>query len=245
MDWFSWLSRTNLDPSLTYDYGLTFARNELEPRDAAFFDHEFLQSMGISIAKHRLEILKLARKDTNNGSYAPHRKLSGAIKKCFRKCVSKFVTRDPPPKEIPPEPSWYVERMIASFKEEKLVSSKPKPNNRTRAIAFSGPLDGRVHHEKVVANNNKMLKLSGPLDGRMLQYANRSPLMSRPMKSPTLSGPLDGKSPRLTRASDAGAPDSPMGFSPYYSNSKSKSDCDYYDDESTHWPALFQDMKPT
>ncbi|CAJ1955030.1 unnamed protein product [Sphenostylis stenocarpa] len=63
MDWFSWLSKTGLEPSLVYEYGLTFAHNELEDDDMFYFNHEFLQSMGISIAKHRLEILKLARKE--------------------------------------------------------------------------------------------------------------------------------------------------------------------------------------
>nr|KYP56778.1 hypothetical protein KK1_003025 [Cajanus cajan] len=63
MDWFSWLSKTGLEPSLVYEYGLTLAHNELEEEDMFYFNHEFLQSMGISIAKHRLEILKLARKE--------------------------------------------------------------------------------------------------------------------------------------------------------------------------------------
>ncbi|KAK8551161.1 hypothetical protein V6N13_119645 [Hibiscus sabdariffa] len=63
MDWFSWLSRTGLHPSQVYEYGLCFSHNELEEEDIAFFNHEFLQSMGISIAKHRLEILKLAAKN--------------------------------------------------------------------------------------------------------------------------------------------------------------------------------------
>ncbi|KZV58426.1 hypothetical protein F511_26605 [Dorcoceras hygrometricum] len=66
MDWFSWLSKTSLDPSLVYEYGLAFAKNELEQEDIPYFNHEFLQSMGISIAKHRLEILKIARKEYGN-----------------------------------------------------------------------------------------------------------------------------------------------------------------------------------
>ncbi|KAK9947457.1 hypothetical protein M0R45_003081 [Rubus argutus] len=56
MDWFAWLSKTGLEPSLVYDYGTIFARNELQMEDVAFFNHEFLLSMGISVAKHRLEI---------------------------------------------------------------------------------------------------------------------------------------------------------------------------------------------
>lgn len=62
MEWYTWLSKTNLDKSLVYDYSLLFSRNELEEEDVSHLNHEFLQSMGISIAKHRLEILKLSRK---------------------------------------------------------------------------------------------------------------------------------------------------------------------------------------
>lgn len=74
MDWFTWLSKTGLNPALVYEYGLAFTRNELEEDDIPYFDHEFLQSMGISVAKHRLEILKLARKQRSHhqihGSWA-------------------------------------------------------------------------------------------------------------------------------------------------------------------------------
>ena len=62
MDWFSWLSKTTLDPSLVGEYASLFVQNELEESDITHFNHELLQSMGISIAKHRLLILKLARK---------------------------------------------------------------------------------------------------------------------------------------------------------------------------------------
>ncbi|KAH7564983.1 hypothetical protein ACOSQ2_021319 [Xanthoceras sorbifolium] len=68
MDWFSWLSKTGLEACLVYEYGVVFSQNELEEDDIAYFNHEFLQSMGISIAKHRLEILKLARKEKVGGS---------------------------------------------------------------------------------------------------------------------------------------------------------------------------------
>jgi hypothetical protein len=61
MDWHAWLSSARLEPTLVNEYALVLARNELEAGDAAYFDHEFLRCMGISVAKHRLEILKLAR----------------------------------------------------------------------------------------------------------------------------------------------------------------------------------------
>lgn len=65
MDWYSWLSKTGMEPTLIYAYSLTLSHNELEEDDKAHFNHEFLQSMGISIAKHRLHILKHARKVTS------------------------------------------------------------------------------------------------------------------------------------------------------------------------------------
>ncbi|KAL2493490.1 Sterile alpha motif (SAM) domain-containing protein [Abeliophyllum distichum] len=67
MDWFSWLSKTDLEPSLVTHYALTFVHNELQQDDIAYFSHDLLQSMGISVAKHRLEILKLAMKEKGRG----------------------------------------------------------------------------------------------------------------------------------------------------------------------------------
>ncbi|KAK7330015.1 hypothetical protein VNO77_24200 [Canavalia gladiata] len=273
MDWFSWLSRTSLEPSLIYDYGLTFARNELQLEDASYFNHEFLQSMGISVAKHRLEILKLVKKE--EGTTRP-KKLSGVIKKCLRKCMNKLVFREddhhamsmsmPVSVSVPPhETNWYQEKWKGAVVKkqqgrEDLKEEKPlpvPPMYRSRTIALSGPLDGRMHDKMI---NNKALKLSGPLDGRMnerISNTNRSPLLSRPMdgrfiataKSPRPSGPLDSRimldsrSPRLPRPLDPTRVefDSPMVYSPY---NKPKADFDY-DDDHTLWPTLFQDLKPT
>ncbi|XP_074566380.1 uncharacterized protein LOC141822994 [Curcuma longa] len=77
MDWYSWLSKSTLDPLLVYDYSFLFAANELEEDDIKHFDHEFLQSMGVSIAKHRLEILKIPNKSDSKPKYS----LSAAINK--------------------------------------------------------------------------------------------------------------------------------------------------------------------
>ncbi|TKY73037.1 hypothetical protein E2542_SST01784 [Spatholobus suberectus] len=223
MDWFSWLSRTSLEPSLIYEYGLAFARNELQLEDAIYFNHEFLQSMGISIAKHRLEILKLARKE--DGAVKSSNRLSGVIRKCLRKCFSKLVSNHQEVtmvKDMPPEPNWYQGKWRRA--RHNGADQELKGVQRSRSIALSGPLDGngRTVHEKMV-NNSMVMKLSGPLDGKvignervMYANANRSPLMSatpRPLdgrfmgtaKSPRLSGPLDARpmvnsrSPRLPR----------------------------------------------
>ncbi|KAF7814407.1 uncharacterized protein G2W53_028376 [Senna tora] len=92
MDWFSWLSKTGLEPSLVYEYGLAFSHNELEEEDILYFNHEFLQSMGISIAKHRLEILKLARKEKKKGMKSPPvvARLIVAIKRT-RRCLANYL----------------------------------------------------------------------------------------------------------------------------------------------------------
>ncbi|XP_071712302.1 uncharacterized protein [Rutidosis leptorrhynchoides] len=97
IDWFSWLSKTGLEPSLVYEYGMSFSRNELEEDDIAYFNHEFLQSMGISIAKHRLEILKLAMKQKGSNGSHPMSKFIFAMKKTKRtlaKYIRTLVHRD-------------------------------------------------------------------------------------------------------------------------------------------------------
>ncbi|ESQ27092.1 hypothetical protein EUTSA_v10019222mg [Eutrema salsugineum] len=90
MDWFSWLSRTKLQDSLIYEYGLSFSHNELEYEDIAFFNHEFLQSMGISIAKHRLEILKLARHHLKPSPPLTPRSISRVLMIAIRKTGTRF-----------------------------------------------------------------------------------------------------------------------------------------------------------
>ncbi|GER39323.1 sterile alpha motif (SAM) domain-containing protein [Striga asiatica] len=105
MDWFSWLSRTNLDPSLTYEYALAFATNELDIEDIPYLTHDFLKSMGISIAKHRLEILKLAttHKNKNRVSIRPVVWLKLAVKQTktyFTKKIDTFFHNHQPKKNL-------------------------------------------------------------------------------------------------------------------------------------------------
>ncbi|KAI3686286.1 hypothetical protein L1987_79960 [Smallanthus sonchifolius] len=87
MDWFSWLSKTQLEPPFIHEYSIAFSHNQLEEDDISYFNHEFLQSMGISIAKHRLEILKLARK--SYGSH-PMARLIATVKKTKR-TLARYV----------------------------------------------------------------------------------------------------------------------------------------------------------
>ncbi|ESW10465.1 hypothetical protein PHAVU_009G212000 [Phaseolus vulgaris] len=274
MDWFSWLSRTSLEPSLIYEYGLAFARNELQLEDATYFNHEFLQSMGISIAKHRLEILKLAKKE-DGAAKSSTNKFSGAIKKCLKKYFSKLVSREDHQeamtmmKDMPPEPNWYQGkwRRARHNNGSEELKGENKGVQRSRTIALSGPLDGtngRVVHEKMV-NNSKVMKLSGPLDGKMngnervvYANANRSPIMgstpTRPLdgrfigtaKSPRLSGPLDARPVVCNRSPRLPRPLDERPESPmgYSPYNKVRADADY-DDDCAIWPTMFEDLKPT
>uniref|UniRef100_A0A7N0TFL5 SAM domain-containing protein n=1 Tax=Kalanchoe fedtschenkoi TaxID=63787 RepID=A0A7N0TFL5_KALFE len=95
MDWFKWLSKSNLDPSLVDQYAVLFSHNELQEEDIPFFNHEFLQSMGITIAKHRLEILKLLLMPPplllkSNAAAAPISRVLVAVKKT-KKSFSKYI----------------------------------------------------------------------------------------------------------------------------------------------------------
>ncbi|KAJ3677260.1 hypothetical protein LUZ60_002984 [Juncus effusus] len=97
MDWYTWLSKTNLDSSLIYEYSRTFSRNELEQEDISHFNHEFLQSMGVSIAKHRLEILKVSKKEKPKTLNKPSNRLLNAYYKtrdCIVRCKNLLVHRE-------------------------------------------------------------------------------------------------------------------------------------------------------
>ncbi|KAL5985601.1 hypothetical protein ACLOJK_027587 [Asimina triloba] len=95
MDWFSWLSNTGLEPSLVYEYGLAFAHNELEEEDIAYFDHQFLQSIGVSIAKHRLQIIKLAEKESRRAPRGVSRLIAiiNNTKRCLANCIHAWMRR--------------------------------------------------------------------------------------------------------------------------------------------------------
>lgn len=197
MDWFSWLSKTGLDPPLIYEYGLAFARNELQYEDIAYFNHEFLQSMGITVAKHRLEILKVAKKE-NGGNPRSLSRLFLALsktKKSFGKYISKLVFQDDMSSKDLPDHHYrerYQEHWRGALLRKQRSGDEMRDNGpglKNRALALSGPLDSRVHERLI--SNTKSLKLSGPLDGKLherLMYPNRSPKL-------TGSGPLNGSAP--------------------------------------------------
>ncbi|KAJ4718537.1 Sterile alpha motif domain-containing protein [Melia azedarach] len=149
MDWFSWLSKTGLEPSLVYEYGLAFAHNELEEDDIAYFNHEFLQSMGISIAKHRLEILKLARKERGAAAgYRPISRLVVAIKRTKRslaKYLRTWVHREESSAlVVVPRPGYCTRFRGAMLKRNKkfMMAKQGRlllTNGSSNSMVISGP----------------------------------------------------------------------------------------------------------
>ncbi|KAJ4842882.1 hypothetical protein Tsubulata_013834 [Turnera subulata] len=259
MDWFSWLANTNLDSTLVYEYGLAFARNELQAEDLAHFNHEFLQSMGISVAKHRLEILKLARKEVRAGPNSLSRlilamnKTKKSLKKCFTKWVSHH--QDSSTKATPEGGGgiglqWKgaLSRKWKSGKELKLELPPPPPPPilKSRQVK-SGPLDGRLQENLMgTAINRNNLKLSGPLDGKIYErfvFSNGSPMLIGipDGRVPQRYMVNNSRSPRLT-ASFNGRPASPKPFGERR-NGGGEAACDF--DDNSLWTALFRDMKPT
>ncbi|GMI97635.1 hypothetical protein like AT2G12462 [Hibiscus trionum] len=251
MDWYSWLSKTGLEPALVYKYGLSFSGNELQKEDLAYFNHEFLQSMGVSVAKHRLEILKLARKEVRE---APNglSKLILAInrtRKCFNKYVNKLVHHEnnmttkalpaPVPVLVPGPVSYkdkWREALSKKNKSDHIHNREMKiehPMQRARTIAKSGPLDYRGQEKLLVTPRS--LKLSGPLDRKLQERLVFS------YKSPIISDSIDvAMAQERLMVTKLSAPPSPKLHG---DNNKEMAGEEFV--EHTLWEALFQDMKPT
>ncbi|KDP37030.1 hypothetical protein JCGZ_11881 [Jatropha curcas] len=164
MDWFSWLSKTGLEPSLVYEYGLAFSHNELEEEDIAYFNHEFLQSMGISIAKHRLEILKLARKEKGATPH-PMARVLVAIKRTkmrLAKYIRALAHRDESALVVVPRPAGYATRWRGAMlkRNKKLMMGKqgrllltngsPMVVSGPRLDSFSSPVVYDLHKEEKI-----------------------------------------------------------------------------------------------
>ncbi|CAI9100923.1 OLC1v1038115C1 [Oldenlandia corymbosa var. corymbosa] len=259
MDWYSWLSKCNLEPSISYEYGLAFTRNELEKDDLVYFNHEFLKSLGINVAKHRLEILKLVRKELG-GSQNGLSKLVLAFnktKKLFTRKVGRWAfhqSKNSTQSEMisttdlcayPSHWSGALRRLSSSKEDYKPAVITTSNKN---VMMKSGPLDRRVMQQERMLMNNRCLSISGPLDGKLQDkwmLANLSPMRT------STNGIPDGKgrerfgfatrSPTLTTTT---TPWDGRGLSPilnhYYER---KVGC--VDDGPSLWSLMFQDLKPT
>ncbi|CAI9113925.1 OLC1v1014630C1 [Oldenlandia corymbosa var. corymbosa] len=229
MDWFSWLSKTTLDPSLVYEYGLAFSHNELEEDDIAYFNHEFLQSMGISIAKHRLEILKLAKKDHKlgiiiNNNNIPHAvsRLIGAIrktKKNFTKYIGKWVHREDSSSALALVPT---KRGYSTSSRWKNAMVK-----RNKRLNLVGAANGN--------GGNKQSNLNNSYSSRLL-LTNGSPMVMPSSRIDSFSSPVVYDSFKVIgdekmMMDDGAAEDHEEYWSPAF--------------EEVKWDSMFHNLKPT
>ncbi|KMT00616.1 hypothetical protein BVRB_9g219110 [Beta vulgaris subsp. vulgaris] len=228
MDWYSWLSKTTLEPSIVYEYGLSFAQNELEEEDISYFNHEFLQSMGITIAKHRLEILKLARREKSHGLNLKHPmvKLFLALKKTKKSLVN------------------YIATLVHKDNDRALiVFSNKKKNNKKSGGAIS--YSSRWKRSMMMRSNSRRLV--------MVSNTNQDRLVLTHDDNDYLGDINEGdydsvvvSTPKLDSYS------SPMMYD-LHQNKEEKIHDDQEDDhqywtpalEEIRWDAMFQDLKPT
>ncbi|KAF7152713.1 hypothetical protein RHSIM_Rhsim01G0050700 [Rhododendron simsii] len=244
--WFSWLSKTALDRPFVYEYALVFSRNELEEEDVPSFNHELLQSMGIFVAKHRLEILKLAQKEVEKSRPRRISRLVLAINKAKRSITKSFgkwaFPRDSAQGAgldlTPFRARWTgalrKQNSSKEFNHEKVMATNG------RRIMRSGPLDRRLQENLMVTS--RCMSVSGPIDGKLqekLMSINRSPTI----------GPLDRRlEERLYICNKS--PDASWAFDARYSIPSVNGDhckkkivgCA---EGQSLWSLMFQDMKPT
>ncbi|KAL9685252.1 hypothetical protein QQ045_022700 [Rhodiola kirilowii] len=197
MDWFSWLSKTGLELTLVYDYGVVFACNELTAEDIAYFDHEILQSMGINVAKHRLEIIKLARSEaavrvSKSGVSGLVLEVIGRTKRRVVECAKKMMMLQGSSSKMG------VKKGGAGHegREEVFMLTNQSHNGQwddkgrnegckgCRSPMKSGPLE-RNGKPRVVRRGH-----SGPLSHPERSGCNKSPVAPRSPKVST--GPNDG-----------------------------------------------------
>ncbi|XP_019159901.1 PREDICTED: uncharacterized protein LOC109156502 [Ipomoea nil] len=235
MDWVSWLSKTTLQPSLVYDYALTFAHNELNQEDIPFFNHEFLQSMGVSVAKHRLEILKLARKEkgrsSNSSSSSSKQKILWLVfaVKQVRKNLAKQVRGWIHREDSAGGSLTIVSARNCSLRWKAAMLKRKKTNNNQE-----WPPPRMIANVNTTAprSNNKVL--AG--QGRLMMLTNGSPLVDHrdawSYSSASSSPPVenlrynDDEEERM-----AGAGDGKYYWSPTI--------------EDIKWDSMFQNLKPT
>ncbi|KAI5660450.1 hypothetical protein M9H77_29243 [Catharanthus roseus] len=218
MDWFSWLSKTSLDPSLVYDYAIVFSHNELEEDDIGYFNHEFLQSMGISIAKHRLEILKLARKEKRRIAYklSPILWFLIAIKQT-RNYIAKHVRS-----RVSQDDSTALSLVVPQRNYSSRWKAAMLQRNRKFMAAANNAKQGR---QLLTYGNNANQEFAQVDSGgqAILMLTNGSPTMESPPLNNSFSSP---KLPEIGKVDEENLVD---------------------DDaiESIRWESMFQDLKPT
>jgi hypothetical protein len=242
MDWYAWLCKAALDPDLALEYALLFARNELGAADIRHLDHEFLASMGVAVAKHRLEILKLARRETSAAAGKAVAAAITALPRRATRLLAAAVHRS-------------ARSVLGSLRSSSTSRGRDHDQQDGAAVLFFAPRlpppplplparyrgggGGRVAHWSKAA-----LPLAARGGGKLPR-----PL---PLPLPMLTH-ASSKSPMLTnsgskrRNSTATAPAPATAIAGYLAAPETSS-CDVEetdDGEDVQWESMFQDLKPT
>ncbi|KAL6606743.1 hypothetical protein ACP70R_042396 [Stipagrostis hirtigluma subsp. patula] len=244
MDWYAWLCRAGLDPDVALEYALLFARNELGAADVRHLDHEFLASMGVAVAKHRLEILKLARRESSASSHG--------------RAVAAAVTALP----------WRATRLLAAAVHRsarsalgRLRSSVARGRDRSAAVAAAPRLPALLPHRSPLRHRGGgrvaqwRKTCASPVAWRGGKPPLPLPLLTHASK-PMLTGSA-GKPPRngatTTTAKNKAAPAPAAAIAGCLATpevcscdeDEEDEDVETDDGEETPWESMFQDLKPT
>lgn len=218
-----------------YEYGLAFAHNELEEEDIAYFNHEFLQSMGISIAKHRLEILKLARREKSSSSHTLKHPISKFLlvlkktKKSLANYIATLIHRDDSEN-----------RSLIVVPNNKMMRKKKK-SKVVGAISYSS----RWKKAMMIRNTRKLVMVEGNNQERLM------------LTNSDYFGDVVGDDPMVVSTPRLDSFSSPLMYDLHQNKEEIKvpDDQDDVDDdhdehwspalEEIRWDAMFQDLKPT
>lgn len=236
MDWYSWLSKTGLESSIVYEYGLAFAQNELEEEDIAYFNHEFLQSMGITIAKHRLEILKLARREKSRGLNLKHPmgKLLLALKKTKKSLAN------------------YIATLVHSKNDGRaliVLSNKKINKKKNKGVGVAGGISYSSRWKKamMMRSNSRKLVMVNNNNNNHNSYQDRLMLTN----GEYLGDIVDEDDSMFVSTPKLESYSSPLMYD-LHQNKEDKVPDDQEDDEywtpaleEIRWDAMFQDLKPT
>ncbi|KAL1554130.1 hypothetical protein AAHA92_14724 [Salvia divinorum] len=227
MDWFSWLSKTDLDPCLVYDYALIFTHNQLAQDDIAYFSHEFLLSMGVSIAKHRLEILKLARK---NKTIHPLLWLMFALKQTRNyvvKHIQALVHHQPSPLLVVPARNHSLRWKVSMLQRNKRLRAPPG-EAEWPVIGSDGP--------RFVSDPGILMLTNGsPMAGSRSSGSTQSSIW--------VESEANAESAHITTAEALANP-----WNSSFSRTTIHSpDMDYWSSstEEVKWDSMFKNLKPT
>ncbi|KAG9137405.1 hypothetical protein Leryth_027349 [Lithospermum erythrorhizon] len=235
MDWYSWLSKTGLEPYIIYNYAIIFNQNELEEDDMVYFNHEMLQSMGISIAKHRLEILKLARKSKRQSNI--HHSIWWLI--LAVKETKRYISKQ-------------VQELVKNKKDSSL-SIVPKQSLQVHSARWKQVHSARWKAAMLKRNNNHITSKQEKMPpSSIIPYGSSPVVQSQKILMLTNGSPLV-EHHHSWNNNKASSP--PMVYDFGYDEKEEMMDDDeddgeYYETdvvpvEDIRWDAMFQDLKPT